>query len=187
MSHDVTNFLPPERRHSFTHNYFIRLATLAVVLATIMVGIHAALFAPTFLYVSNIHARAVAELAALSQKGMGGEADDSTVRVQSLEKDATRLVAYGTAPSASGILQKLFAVPHAHVSLQSISVDIAREGTTQTRMRISGVASSREGLRAYHSALSVLPFVVSADLPLSVYAKETDIAFTIDIASTLTP
>jgi hypothetical protein len=186
MSHDVTNFLPPDRKHAFTRNYFIRLVTILVILATIAVVVHAVLLVPTYLYVSNIHTQAKTQLTSLSQHVPGGDADAST-RLERLEQDATRLLASGTQSSSSMLMQKFLAVPHEGVALQSFTVDVGGAQANSMKARFSGVSSSREALRSFHSRLSALSFVVSADLPLSVYAKDKDIPFSIDVTGTITP
>jgi Tfp pilus assembly protein PilN len=54
-------------------------------------------------------------------------------------------------------------------------------------MEISGIADTREDLRSYESALSALPFVTNADLPISDYAKASAIPFTITLTGSLAP
>jgi len=52
-------------------------------------------------------------------------------------------------------------------------------------LSVSGTAANREALRTYQLALQGAPFTLTAALPVSAYAKDSDIAFTITI--TLSP
>ncbi len=54
-------------------------------------------------------------------------------------------------------------------------------------MTVSGMAATRDALRQYATALGGLPYVSKADLPISAYAKDSDITFTITLTGTLTP
>jgi hypothetical protein len=58
-------------------------------------------------------------------------------------------------------------------------------GKAPGTLSVSGIAVTRGALRAYQLALQSAPFAVAANLPVSAYAKDTDIAFTITV--TLTP
>jgi len=49
------------------------------------------------------------------------------------------------------------------------------------------VADNRETLRQYLGVLDALPQVAKAELPISAYAKEKDIGFTITLTGTLEP
>ena len=58
-------------------------------------------------------------------------------------------------------------------------------GKSAGTLAVSGTATTRDALRNYQLALEGASFARSADLPVSAYAKDTDITFTITV--TLTP
>ena len=185
MSHDVINFLPEEKIRAFRRMYQARIASTAAVAVALLVVAHAALLTPTYLYIENEYSSRNAQLAALA----GGYAQEGqetlSTRVEALTKNTQRLGLFLEKPRASTFVEALLAVPQTGVSLQALSIDVPTGN--QITIRVSGTASSREELRTYHLALSALPFVSSADLPLSVYAKESDIPFSIDLSGTLSP
>ena len=55
------------------------------------------------------------------------------------------------------------------------------------KMVLTGIASTRETLRTYVTTLSRLPYVSNAEVPISVYAKESLIPFTLTLTGSLTP
>jgi hypothetical protein len=140
---------------------------------------------PSYLYISEELALERAQLseleASLAQNGQG----DINARFTRLNEHAKRLLTFSQTPAASDALERLLEVPHANVALSGFSVDAAVGNVRQGK--ISGIADSREALRVYHQALTAVPFVTKADLPLSAYAKEADIPFSILLTLTLTP
>lgn len=174
MSHDVTNFLPPDKRRAFRRGYFLRLGTLALWLLAFLVIAHGVLLIPAYLYAQDLKAQAQTQLSARSLEALGEGHEGITGRIELLETEAQTLIAFFASATATERFDSILQVPANGITLTSLSVD-------ESRMRITGVAVSREALREYHLALSALSFVAQADLPLSAYAKETDIAFAIDI------
>lgn len=175
MSHDVTNFLPSDKLRAFRRGYFLRVGTLAVFLLVFLVVTHGVLLIPAYLYAQDLKSQAEAQLSARSLEALGEEHEGITGRIELLETAAKTLIAFLAPTTATERFESILALPTLGITLSSLSVD-------QNRMRITGSAVSREALREYHLALSALPFVAQADLPLSSYAKETDIVFAIDIS-----
>jgi hypothetical protein len=54
-------------------------------------------------------------------------------------------------------------------------------------MMITGSAATRTALQSFKEELASLPFVTSADLPISAFAKESDIPFSITVTGSLKP
>jgi Tfp pilus assembly protein PilN len=185
MSHDVINFLPESSVRAFGRMYQARLASTVAVAVALLVVAHVALLTPTYLYIENEYMTRSAQLAMLAGEHAQEGQEALSARVGALAKNTERLDAFLGKPRVSTFVQALLTVPQTGVSLYALSIDVPTlDGVT---MRVSGTASSREELRAYHLALSTLPFVSSADLPLSVYAKESDIPFSITLVGTLSP
>src|SRR5690606_9691024 len=99
-------------------------------------------------------------------------------RREQVEASARELSSVIASAEVTPALRAILSVPSEGVRVTGIS---AAPGASDAdaRMSVTGVASTREALRRYHSAVAALDFVKNADLPLSVYAAETELAFTI--------
>ncbi|HVX90080.1 MAG TPA: hypothetical protein VHC20_00245 [Candidatus Paceibacterota bacterium] len=187
MSHDMINLLPPDRSRAFRRNYFIRLATVAFMLLTALVVIHGILLLPSYLYAT---AEVRAEQAALVNTSANADAtaESAASELATLKASAAHLAELKNTPSASGAVRVVLGVPHPGVSLASITYTPPTGGNAQSaKMVLSGTAATREELRSYNLALTGAPFVTSVDLPISAYAEDTDIAFSMTITGTLAP
>jgi hypothetical protein len=186
MSHEFINLLPPDRLRAFRRGYFLRVATVALLLGTLLVVIHGVFLLPSYLYASSeITAR---ERAASGEGAEAPTTASAAATLAALKSDATYLNRLTTAPSASAALRAVLSVPRPGVSLQSFTYTPPAPGNgASAKMLITGTASTREALRAYDLALTGAAFVSSVDLPVSAYAKEADIAFTLTLAGTLAP
>lgn len=184
MSSELTNLLPPERERGFRKEYFLRLATVAFALLALLVAAHAALLFPSYLYLADQASTARDRLAELDASlASSGEAA-MNARLVGLKSEAERLNALASSTSATAALSSVLGVDRSGVTITSLSYHApAPDG----RMTVSGIASTRESLRRFDLALEALPGVVSADLPLSAYAAESNIPFTITLTGRFSP
>lgn len=186
MAPNLTNLLPSERARAFRQTYFLRLATVAALALAVLIAAHAALLSPAYLFVSERAALAKEELSALSASLATSEEAEMNARLARLSDDVARLREYASAPASSDVLRSVLEVPRSGITLAGLAVTPGKGGANG-RMVISGNAATRESLRQYHAALSKLPGVTGVDLPLSAYAKESDITFTLTLTGPLTP
>lgn len=186
MAINLTNLLPPERIRAFRQTYFLRFATVSALVLAALIVAHAALLAPTYLFVSERAALAKQELSALSASLATSEEAEMNARLTLLSEDVARLSEYASAPAASDALRRVLDLPHSGITLSGLAFTPGKGGG-EGRMVISGNATTRESLRQYHTALSKLPGVTGVDLPLSAYAKEADITFTVTLSGPLMP
>ena len=101
-----------------------------------------------------------------------------------LTKEASTLAALANTPSASGIIHAALVVPRPGITLSSLTYTPTANKVPGT-LAVSGVASTRDALRNYQLALQEAPFAISATLPVSAYAQDTNIAFTITVTMAL--
>lgn len=184
MSAELTNLLPQDRQAAARREYLIRVASVACGLLTLLALALGAMLVPTYLYLADRVALAESRLgeldAALASSGEG----ELSSRVASIKADVGRLDAIYASPSAAAAIRTVLLVPSEGVSLGGITFSAS---LAEGRMTVTGTAATREALRQYALALSSLPFAKSADLPLSAYAKESDIPFTITLTGPLKP
>jgi hypothetical protein len=185
MPTELTNLLPEFRKRSFRRQYFVRLGTMFVAVLACLILLHGVLLLPTYLYAREEVARNTATLAALNASAdTAGEAA-LIARKGTLNSTASNLSRLKDAPAASTAVRAILATPRPGVSLTGFTFTAPTSQNTPARKQLTGTAASRDTLRQYVAALGTLPFVTKADLPISAYAQETDIDFTITL--TMTP
>lgn len=188
MTHNI-NVLPKERLQNLRSIYFVRLGVVACAFLILSVLFHGALLVPSYLYLRTSIIEKEAQAAALSAQ-LGGTEEEIATRAEALKGNATYLARLGNVPSASTNIRAILALNRPDVHITDITF-AAPTGTTGKaavgKMVVTGVAETREALRAYNVALSGLPFITKADLPISAYAKESNIQFSITLTGPLTP
>lgn len=185
MHNRLTNLLPTGRIRAVRREYFLRLAIVALSMLSLLIVAHALLLIPTYLFAREEAARIEANIA----QGGGPtsqEEQEVQVRTQMLVATSIELAELASQPTASTAIRSVLGVPHPGVRITGFTFT-APQAEDAARLQVTGIANSRDQLRQYASALEQLPFVAQADLPISAYAKETDISFTITLSGTLIP
>lgn len=184
MDNELTNLLPPERQRALSRDYLLRLGVVAAVLATALFLSAWLLLIPSYVFLTRSAAAKEDRLAGL--EAVLSTADEKALSVQlaALSSDAAVLTALGKTPSASATIRAALSVSRPGVVLSGLSYAPAA-GKTPRTLALSGIAVTRDALRTYQLALQSAPFAVVANLPVSAYAKDSDIPFTITV--TLSP
>ena len=81
-------------------------------------------------------------------------------------------------------MRAVLAISHPGITLSGFDY-VPGAGKNPGTLAISGTAATRDTLRNYQTALQSAPFAVTANLPVSAYAKDTGIPFSITV--TLAP
>lgn len=186
MTADLTNLLPSHRKRFLSRDYLYRLAVVALWLLILLVVIHGLLLVPAYLYAHQQIKGREEQLAALQAAQNAATGDELRARVGALEAKAKQLSVLGTQASASGAVRAVLVAPRTGVRLQGITYAPSTK-PAEHKMTLNGVASTRDALQRYIEALDTLPFVEKAELPISAYAKERDIEFTITLTGTFLP
>lgn len=186
MQPELLNLLPPERARATTRQYFIRLAVVAIITLAVVLIASGALLVPAYLSTTQDIADKQARSDELAAELATTKGKETNQRLAALSESATYLSRLATTTTATGALQAVLAVPRPGITLSGFTYSPPLQ-KGNGKMTLKGKAMSREALRAFDRALSALPFVSTVDLPISVYAKETDIDFTITLTGTLLP
>jgi hypothetical protein len=181
MATELTNLLPQENIKAFKREYLIRLATVAIGVLTGVIIVQGVLLLPSYLYERQTVDTDAAQLASLSANLKTTQEQQVQTRLTALQAESTHLLGLGKAPAASTALRAVLAVPRPGITLIGFTYT-PPAGTTQGSMVITGNADTREDLQTFDGTLGALPFVTSANLPISDYAKDTNIPFTITLA-----
>jgi len=186
MFPELTNLLPRSSIRAFKRGYFLRVGTLACVLLTGLVVLHGLLLVPSYIYAHGEAKREATELATLNASLHTAEEAQVRARLTVLSGNITYLNQLATTSAASAALRAVLSVPRAGITLSGFTFTPSA-GKVLGTMSISGTATTRDTLRAYALALGALPFVTNADLPISAYAQDSNIPFTITLTGTLRP
>lgn len=184
MPDRLTNLLPSERRRALARDYFLRLGTVVAIFATALVLAAGALLAPTYVFLAKSVAAKEARLASMRSSLSSSDDAALSARLAALRSDTGALSAIDSAHSASAIVRAALAVSRSGVALSGFEYAPAADARPGT-LSLSGTAATRDALRGYQLALERASFARSASLPVSTYAKDRNIPFT--IAITLAP
>lgn len=186
MKHELTNLLPRERTRAFRQQYFLRLLTVAGVLGIVLVVVHGLLLLPTYLLLTGEAQEAQKELATLKALENTENKDEASKKLEELNTQAKRLESVLEYKSATEVIESLLKAPLTGISLSRISyVPPTLQG--EGRLVVSGTALSRSALDTFVKELKKNTRFSVVDLPISAYAKETNLDFTISISGDFTP
>lgn len=184
MNEGLTNLLPLGRQRALSREYHMRLGIVVIILLISLTVVAGLMLLPTYVLLTQ---SATAKQTNLSNvESILSSADEKALaaHLASLSSDAMTLIALGKVSSASAIILNALAIPRPGITLSEFSYTPVVQKVPRTLV-ISGVAATRDVLRAYQLALQAAPFSATADLPVSAYAKDADISFVITM--TLTP
>lgn len=184
MYKELTNLLPPGRKKEFLRKYVLRVGVVSIVLVTALVFIAAVLLLPTYVFLTKSIGTKEAHLASIESALSSSDEVALSVRLAALATDARILIDLAGTPSPSRIIRTVLSIQHTNIFLSGFIYTPTANKVPGT-LAISGMAKTRDALRTYQLALQKAPFALSADLPVSAYAKDSDITFTISI--TLAP
>lgn len=185
MPEYTVNLLPVDRQRLVSRDYWLRVGTMLALLLTLLVVAAAVLLLPTYFYLSNSVGAKAARLASMEAALSSAEEAELSARLSVLASDTAALRSLESAPEASATLRALIAVHRTGITLSNISYAVLPGAGTSGTLAVTGAAATREALRAYQLALAGAPFSRGAGLPVSAYAKDANIPFTITV--TLAP
>ena len=160
------------------------MGVVGIVLISALMLVATMLLVPAYVLLTKSTSAKEARLTSMEAALSSEDEKELSARLAALTQDTATLAALRDAPSASGIMRSVLAVARPGVTLSGFVYTPTADKTLGT-LAISGTATTRDGLRNYQLALQNAPFARFATLPISAYAKDTDIAFTITI--TLAP
>ncbi|HUX81016.1 MAG TPA: hypothetical protein VMV38_01695 [Candidatus Paceibacterota bacterium] len=184
MNKKLTNLLPRVRRAALTREYLYRVGVIATSLFIALISAAALLLLPTYIYVAQTAQIKETRLASIRSALVSTDRTTVAARLAALSKDTSALVALSTALSPSSVMNTILALPRPGITLSSFGY-MPHQGTIPPTLTLSGIAITRDALRTYQLTLQGAPLVRTADLPVSAYAQDTNIDFTITL--TLSP
>lgn len=184
MRNELINLLPADRRDLLEREYRYRFGVVVIWLGTLLVAVAAVLLLPTYVFLAGSASAKDAHLASIRSALSSSDQAALSARLSTLSNDAATLMALSRSPSVSKVVSAVLAVSRPGITVSGFTYTAAF-GKVAGTLALSGTAATRDALRSYQLALQSAPFARSADLPVSAYAKDTNIDFIITI--TLAP
>lgn len=183
---NLTNLLPAERKKALRRIYTLRLLTVSILMIAFIIICNGALLVPSLIFQHQQNALQSIELERLNTVLASSGGSGASSRSVMLAQDSTYLSRLATTTSATQVITALTTLPHQGISLTGISYTAPAKGG-EGKVLLSGVATTRTALHGYIELLSAQTFIKNAELPISSYAKEKDIQFTVTVTGTFTP
>jgi hypothetical protein len=183
MNNEPINLLPPERQRQLAREYRLRLGTVVAMAITALTFVAGLLLLPTYVLLAQSALAKRAHLANVESTLSSADEASLSAHLDALSSDADILSALGRTPSASATIRTALGISRPGIALSGFTYTPA--GKVPGTLAISGVAATRDALRSYQLALETSSFAAEAALPVSAYAKDANITFTITV--TLAP
>jgi Tfp pilus assembly protein PilN len=184
MHKEMTNLLPSARQEQLVREYRFRFGVVTLSLCISLVIVAGTLLIPTYVFLQGSVLAKESRLATIKSTLTSANEIALSARLTALANDTATLVALSGRSSTSEILRSVLAVSRPGVTLSGFSYT-AGIGKTGNTLALSGIAATRDALRSYQLALQSAPLARRAELPVSAYAKDTNIAFTITLTLAL--
>ncbi len=184
MPNDLTDLLPVDRKMALSREYHFRLGVVALSLIIMLVLSAAVLLIPTYVFLVGSAKAKEAQLAHVRSTLASSDETTLSARLTALSNDAKALISLSTKPSAGKTMSSVLAISRPGITLSNFTYTSA-VGKNPPTFTLSGIAATRDALRSYQIALQEAPFSSSAGVPVSAYAKDTNITFTITITLAL--
>ncbi|HEC94043.1 MAG TPA: hypothetical protein ENI56_01560 [Candidatus Kaiserbacteria bacterium] len=185
MYNKLINLLPLYAVKRVHKEYLVRLSTVVVVAFSVLVLVQMALLFPSYTMLQARYHQLKTTSEYLAQITAQNIQSIKT-RINALNAQATFLGTLSTTPSATVAIKQVLNIARNGVILKEITYTAPQKGK-QAQIIISGIANDRRTLQAYQESLQLAPYISSADLPVSVYAKDTNIKFTITLTGSFLP
>lgn len=181
---DLTNLLPYERQRLLMRGYYLRLGVVILVSLSFLAGVAGVLLIPTYIFLRESGSAKESRLENARATLSSSDETKLATHLLALSNNIQTLTDLAKAKSASHLLSTFLAVPRPGITISQFDYSPAA-GKKAGTLGISGIATTRDALRQYQLSLQGSSFVRTAELPVSVYAKDANISFRITV--TLAP
>jgi len=180
MNSELTNLLPQERCRALRRDYFLRLCVVIFIFLIILTLSAAVLLLPTYIFLTESARSKKAQLSGIESSVSSSDEAILSGQLTTLSRNVTLLEALDNIPSASEVVRGVLTIPRPGITISNFAYSPPAKKDSG-KLTVSGKAATRDSLRNYQLAIQNAPFALSADLPVSAYAKDSDISFTITV------
>lgn len=172
----MINLIPPSALEQVKREYWIRVATVFLILISLALLIVAILNIPVFVLVRSQLDAFQTEYA---QANLESESFQSSEDAVKQANDIATLLSRTQKDTFTAIIAEIEGLAGDEIGITEIT--LSRNGTKLNPISVHGTAASRLAATTFQSALEEHPLFQNAVLPLSNLARDKDIAFTITI------
>ncbi|MBY0309745.1 hypothetical protein K2Q16_01200 [Patescibacteria group bacterium] len=180
----MINLIPPEARSRILVEYWVRVVTAWLSLLAIAATVVGALLFPAYVLVTSQVKSSAAE--ADKVRARVAELDTTTKVLDSATEEARMIVAAAQEPVLTEVVAIVEGLLPTGVEVSAYS--LARLGAGVAPVVVRGTATTRSALASFREGLVNHPKIVKVDLPISNFAKDRDLIFTVTLTmSSTTP
>ncbi len=166
--------------------YFTRLASVVLLALAMAVLLYGLFGIPIYMYLNNEVRSQQQVLSGLKAQLSKQHVEEVENRITALNNNSRFLETIGGHITASSVVRWVLAVSRVGITLSQITYNVSKT-TKKITMMVSGSAGTRDELQQYQRALQNTSFISDAELPVDVYAKKKNIAFSIKLTGTFKP
>lgn len=178
----LTNFLPLSRRRLLMREYLVRFGVVAMIFVNMLIGIAGILLIPIYLFLINAAQVKESRLESMQSRLLSSDEGVLGSKLDTLSRQSNILIALADTPSVSNTIRSVISIPRPQITLSGFSYAPGINKKSNAVI-LTGTAATRNALRNYQIALQNAPFVTGAGLPVSAYAKDINIPFTITVTT----
>ncbi len=181
----MANLITEKQKTEIKRDYVIRLSATGLLLVSLLGIFFLAYLVPYYLSVSKKDQRVAEQFKSALNAENKENSRTSVAQIVAQTLDELRAVELYTADSLvpSTYFTKIIGSKNANIKITRLTYTALKKG--QGQFLVSGVAKNREGLVTFIDDLKVRAGFASVDSPVSDFAKDKDIAFTLNIKNTL--
>lgn len=180
----MINLIPPEARRRIVTEYWVRVVTAWLFLLAVAATVVGALLLPAYVLVTSQVRSSATE--ADSARARVGDHDTTTKVLDAAGEEARLIAASAQEPQLTHVIEMIEELIPSGV--EATAYTLARQTGAVAPVLVRGTADTRTGLAAFRDALLGHPRIAKVDLPISNFAKDRDISFTVTITiSSSTP
>lgn len=170
------SLLPEEYRKKLQTEYRIRLAVIGLIGILALAIISGVFVFPTYLRVTTENSISQLQKQALEKQIAIQTGQNSSNDIKSIKQNLS--IATLDQRSVIKVISAVVQTQSSSIKLTSFSYTYNPKAST---LMISGIALDRQSLQTFQKKLSAQSIFKSADLPLSDYAKDANIPFSINL------
>ena len=174
----MRNLLLEQDKKKIRREYFLRIAFVSLVFVFFSVIFGNVFLLPSY-FLSNTKKRALEEQRTIIEQSIAVHEQDASIAVLVEADDKLSLLAPSKGSSLFALIEQVV-----HALPPGVSVEEFVYGTYAERdneLHLSGVADTREDLRAFQNALRGKPLFTSVVLPVSNLAADKNISFSLTL------
>lgn len=180
----MINLIPPEARARIVTEYWVRVVTVWLILLAVAATVVGVLLFPAYVLVTSQVNRSATE--AEAARAEVGQHNTTTKVLDAASEEARLIVAGANNPLLTPVVDMIEEIMPEGV--EATAYTLTRQGNAVAPVTLRGTASTRTTLAAFRDALLAHPRIAKVDLPISNFAKDRDISFTVTLTiSSTTP